>query len=555
MVKEIIHLLHTADILNLTLSTSFLIYYIVLIIIYKKFKGDKKLWNLLCFIPLVISIIHLIIFVFGSAFLEILPNYLTIYVPAILISLMPLLTKKKITYNIGKTITIILCIIASLIAVDSLKITNYTRKSLSKAYIALCDKFEKEYILKDWKKIDYKKLKEEGLVLVKEAEKTDDINKYYEALDNFVKAHNDGHMGVNYKTSEYLINKIKSFNDYGLSLITLDDGTTIAINVEENLEIKEGDTITKWNGEKIEDAIKNVNPPMNEGVLENEKILKTFYLSGVGGEKVEVTYINSKNEEKTVTLNKLDSELSRALKSYSTYMHSHNDNPYEYKMLNDNTGYLKIGKEKTDTISDTIAYMTGNHKKARKKFRKSLQELREQGMTRLVIDARNNGGGFDEVATALASLFTKEKMYAFSLGHISNNRYIKETDHYVLSDGEFSDIEVLVLTNLRCASAGDGLILYLSRIDGITVAGLSNPAGINQETGGIVYMPEGVNINYPTGLILNQEGVPSIDVTDARISRNPVDIKIPLDKESAIKLFSGEDYELEWAIDYLNKIR
>ena len=158
MIEEIIHLLHTADILNLVLSTSFLIYYIVLIIIYKKFK-DKKTWNLLYFIPLVIAVIHLIIFVFGSAFLEILPNYLTIYVPAILISLMPLLTKKKIIYNIGKTITIILCIIASLIALDSLKITNYTRKSLSKAYIALCDKFEKEYIMKDWKKIDYKKLK------------------------------------------------------------------------------------------------------------------------------------------------------------------------------------------------------------------------------------------------------------------------------------------------------------------------------------------------------------------------------------------------------------
>ena len=550
MIKEIIHLLHTADILNLVLSTSFLIYYIVLIIIYKKFK-DKKTWNLLCFIPLVIAVMHLIIFTFGSAFLEILPNYLTIYVPAILISLMPLLTKKKIIYNIGKTITIILCIIAALIALDSLKITNYTRKSLSKAYIALCNKFEKEYIMKDWKKIDYKKLKEEGIVLIKEAEQTGDINKYYEAIDNFVKAHNDGHMGVDYKTSDYLLNKIKNFNDYGLSLITLDNGTTIAVNVEENLEIKEGDIITKWNNQKIEDAIKNVNPPLNAGVLENEKIIKTFYLAGTGEDTVEVTYINSNNEEKTVILNKLDSEFPRALKSYSTYMHSHNDNPYEYKMLNENTGYLKIGKEKTYAINDGIAYMTGNHKKAREKFRSSLQELREQGMTKLVIDTRNNGGGFDEVSTALASLFTKEKMYAFSLGHISNNKYIKETDHYVLPDGEFSDIEVLVLTNLRCASAGDGMILYLSRIDGITVAGLSNPAGINQETGGIVYMPEGVSITYPTGLILNQDGVPSIDITDERISRNPVDIKIPLDKESALKLFSGEDYELEWAIDYL----
>ena len=60
-------------------------------------------------------------------------------------------------------------------------------------------------------------------------------------------------------------------------------------------------------------------------------------------------------------------------------------------------------------LSDTIGYLTGNHKKARKMFRKTLQELREQGMTKLVIDARNNGGGYDDVATALASLFTKEK--------------------------------------------------------------------------------------------------------------------------------------------------
>ena len=108
---------------------------------------------------------------------------------------------------------------------------------------------------------------------------------------------------------------------------------------------------------------------------------------------------------------------------------------------------------------------------------------------------------------------------------------------------------------MRCASAGDGLGLYLSRIDGITVAGLTNPAGINQETGGYVYMPKGAIINYPTGLVLDKDGNPNIDIDNTRISRNPVDIKIPLTKENALKLFNNEDYELEWAIDYLNKQR
>ena len=44
-------------------------------------------------------------------------------------------------------------------------------------------------------------------------------------------------------------------------------------------------------------------------------------------------------------------------------------------MLNNNIGYLKIGVEETDTISDGVSYLTGNHKVAREKFRTSLREL------------------------------------------------------------------------------------------------------------------------------------------------------------------------------------
>ena len=57
----------------------------------------------------------------------------------------------------------------------------------------------------------------------------------------------------------------------------------------------------------------------------------------------------------------------------------------------------------------------------------------------------------------------------------------------------------------------------------------------------------------PWTVELDEEGNPNIDIDDTRKSRNPVDIKIPLNKENALKIFNGEDYELEWAIDYLNK--
>ena len=65
-------------------------------------------------------------------------------------------------------------------------------------------------------------------------------------------------------------------------------------------------------------------------------------------------------------------------------------------------------------------------------------------------------------------------------------------------------------------------------------------------------MPKNAVITFPTGLILDEEGKPNIDIDSTKVSRNPVDIKIPLTKESALKIFNGEDYEIEWAIDYLN---
>ena len=520
---------------DITIFFFCLVYILYFILIILKFKKNKKLF----FIPLIMSIIHMLVYVSGSAFFNILPFYLTIYIISILIVIYPFVKFKIIIY--------FLCSICLILSIYPNKIVNYTRKSKLDAYISLCDYLEENYILSEHKKINYKKLKDEGIKLIKE-------NKYYEALDKLVEKHYDGHMGLAFYNTDnnYIIDKIKKFNDYGLSLITLDDGNTIAINVEDNLEIKNGDIVVKWNGVPINEAIEKVDLPISEGLLDNEKIQKTFYLSGNGKDSVEVTYIDSNNNEKTIKLNKIEKNLTRALTSFGLLNHTRNEEDM-HKMLNKNIGYLRVTAEETNFISDTIAYLTGDHITAREKFRKKLRELKNQGMTKLVIDIRNNSGGYEEVATALTSLFTKEKMYAFSLGVKKGTELKKVEDRYIKADGEFSNLEILVLTSMRCGSAGDGLSLYLSRLDNVTVAGITNPSGINQETGGYIYMPDNAYISFPVGLILDNDGKPNIDVDNTRISRNPVDIKIPLSKEAALKIFNGEDYELEWAINFLEK--
>lgn len=189
-----------------------------------------------------------------------------------------MLTKKKLLYKIGRVLIFIIYLIYCVISLYPSKVANYTRKSLSDSYIALCDYLEDNYALSKWKKIDYRKLKSDGLILVKQAEEMGDINKYYEALNNLVDSFHDEHMGLAFYNIDYNYNveKIKEFNDYGMSLITLDDGNTIAINVEDNLDIKEGDIVIKWDDIPIKEAIDKVSLPITEGTIENEKIQKTI---------------------------------------------------------------------------------------------------------------------------------------------------------------------------------------------------------------------------------------------------------------------------------------
>ena len=558
------HLLYSQDNFKMTFCLAFIIWFIILLIVRKKVGNNPakaKAWKCLCLVPLAAAIIHFFVFSFGDAVLPLLEEYGFIYASAVLTTLLPLFfikKSKKPVKIIGAVVIGVVCLLSLFFNIDSSVSVNYSNRDLKSAYISLCDYFEENYIMNEWKKPDYEKIKADGLKLIDEAEKTGDITKYYEAVDEFTNSFYDGHMGISfYDGNDYLITRIKQFNDYGLSLITLDDGTTIAVDVEDGLEIKNGDTVTKWNGVPIDKAIESVHVPMPEPVTENDRIDKVFWLACTGGESVEVSYINSDNEEKTLTLDKLDSEMPRALKARRLFWHN-TDEAYSYKMLNGNTGYLKITSEETDRFHDYLAYCTGNHNYAREMFRNDLRELKNQGMTKLVVDIRNNGGGYDEVATALASLFTKEKRYAFSLGIRKDKEYIKTADRYVSADGEFSDIEVLVLTNMRCASAGDGMVLYLSRLDNVTVAGLSCPAGCNQESGGSIFMPKGVIVNFPVGLVMDEEANPNIDVDDSRQSRTPLDVKIPLTKEAALEIFNeenfdnGKDYELEWAIDFLD---
>ncbi len=174
-------------------------------------------------------------------------------------------------------------------------------------------------------------------------------------------------------------------------------------------------------------------------------------------------------------------------------------------------------------------------------------------MQYLVVDLRGNMGGLDEIGCALCDLLTDKDWFGQGLGIRKNGQYTCVSEHGIHGTGEFADLPVVALTNYECASAGDGTSLYLSKLPNVTLAGITDPCGCNQEPGGMCVLSGGVvSGGFPTGLILDENSLPNVETKADRISRNPVEERIPLDLDAAMAIFRDkEDYELDWAINYL----
>lgn len=233
---------------------------------------------------------------------------------------------------------------------------------------------------------------------------------------------------------------------------------------------------------------------------------------------------------------------------------------FSTRMLNDKCGYLRLQAQldlSTPVIGQMVSgYITGwnNYKEL---FREKLNELKAQSMEYLVIDLRNNIGGFDELGMPLCELLTEDELYAAGGGIRRNGQYTSMTDYYIHGTGEFADLPVVALTNFKCVSAGDATAYNLGMLPNVTLAGITDPCGSSQAVGGISTLSGNiVTVEYPTSLVLNQKNEPNIDPRSDRISRNPVEERIPLDYDAAMAIFcEQEDYELNWALEYLQQQR
>ncbi|SEO58230.1 C-terminal processing peptidase-3. Serine peptidase. MEROPS family S41A [Mucilaginibacter gossypiicola] len=121
-------------------------------------------------------------------------------------------------------------------------------------------------------------------------------------------------------------------------------------------------------------------------------------------------------------------------------------------MADATTGYIKISKFSATTDVD---------------FRKALTVLKTDGMNKLLLDLRGNGGGYLNAATSLADEFlTEGKLIVYTKG-IHEPR----TDYFATDSGMFQKGKVTVLIDEYSASASEILAGALQDLDRATIVG------------------------------------------------------------------------------------
>jgi carboxyl-terminal processing protease len=106
-------------------------------------------------------------------------------------------------------------------------------------------------------------------------------------------------------------------------------------------------------------------------------------------------------------------------------------------MLDDKTGYVSLSRFSETTYDELV---------------EALNELKNKGMTQLVLDLRGNPGGYLSQAVDIADLFIEgEKKIVYTMGRRSEFN----EDYFASRPSEFENIPLIVLINRGSASASE----------------------------------------------------------------------------------------------------
>lgn len=236
-------------------------------------------------------------------------------------------------------------------------------------------------------------------------------------------------------------------------------------------------------------------------------------MRGKPGEKVKITILRRDENGKAKFI---DFEIVREIIKVQTV---------SSKLLKNNIGYIHITGFDTPTYND---------------FNKQYKELKKQGMSKLILDLRNNPGGLLSTSTEVVNTFLDGGLIMYTLDKQNNKQTINATKGA-------DDVKIAVLVNKGSASASEIVAGALKDRKRATIIGTQTfGKGIVQT---VYNMPDGEGLKLTTSAYYTPSGV---NIHGKGIAP---DINIELNKE--VKSISidnlNKDNQIQKAIEILNK--
>ncbi len=426
---------------------------------------------------------------------------------------------------------------------------------------------KEHYIMTEHKGIDWDALYDEYLP------KFEKVNKSHSAADNaivwqeFCQEFYDGHVSFTPDVDDDVIdiaNKKAFGNDYGLSMMRLSSGEFVAVNVEagrvvSGAGIHNGTVILEWNGKNPLEYYDDVSiMAYSQPDEENRQFYLPMYIAGLGGDTVEIQFLSDSGVKNVVSANKIGAYIARLENTIEILDQGVKAGNLSFNMESDNTALLRI----TQMMYDSDSYNGTDYSVMKEELRVKILELREQGVSNIILDLRNNSGGSPHMMMGIASLFAPEGRHTYaSVGKFdeksasymvdkTTGKYVTDGDLTYNGENLWADGKILLLVNAECISAGDHLVYAMSEFDNVVVMGFTKSNGSGQAVNSITL--ESGYLSYSSIPTLDGEGNILIDSGTDHVAGVPLDIKVPFNEAAVTALFEDkEDYLLSYAVRYM----
>lgn len=360
---------------------------------------------------------------------------------------------------------------------------------------------------------------------VEQAEKDQNDQAYYEAIRDLLFGFKDGHVSLQ---GDPLTNDFRTnyLGGYGLTIRELDNGKVIVDRVAEagpaaQAGVQLGAEVTTFNDQPIGQAI-GANQPLflQSSDFAIRASQAVWLLRAAPGTQASLTFVNPGASAQTAKLT-AEPETDLLFEALG-WNESLATQPVESDILmvdGQPIGYIQILSNSDDL---GLAFRIFEH---------SLKKFKEQEVTRLIIDLRNNSGGSP---LGLAGFLTDKELIQGQLEYFSEKtgKFEPEGEPGKIypNQVQYQFDQIVLLVGMNCYSACEIEAQGFSQVPGMIVVGETPTAGVEAETArGQFKLPAGLEVVVPTGRFLNPDGSLFLEGTGVQPT-----VKVPVTAEAVL---------------------